>query len=298
MPYSTELLPNLFIPGAARSGTTTLHVHLNGHPEIFMSDRKEPHFLCRDDKGLGDYGRLFHGAQGYKYRGESSTGYMLLPEVIAKIQQFMPESRFIFMFRNPVDRAWSHYWHIKGGSGAEKADFREAFLRSMDEPHGFAMYNRHYHQTGLYARWLKNYLDAFGPDKVHVIVLEDLNADPPAVLQGLSAFLEVSDFDSFEIEHLNQSRIVSHPVVLRTYAAVRRFAAKTLLKPLPDRVYGQVVSGNRRFGSTLRGLLRDNEPPRIGAEDREWVAGFYRDEVERLSDLTGRSFAAWTDFSV
>jgi hypothetical protein len=273
-----------------------MHAQLNQHPDVRMSSSKEPHFLSRHDKTLDDYRRVFPDAQGYKYRGESSTGYLLQPGVITKIQQFMPDSRFILMFRNPVDRAWSHYWHIRGGSGAESAPFREAFLRSKDEPLTYAMYNRHYQQTGFYARWLQNYLDAFGPDRVHVLILEELNANTEMELHDLCSFLEIPDFASPSVGHLNRSRIARFPIVARTEARLRRLASRTVMKPLSDQTYGQLRAQSSQIRAKVRRLLGSKDPPRIGPEDREWVAGFYRAEVSRLREMTGRELAGWTDF--
>jgi hypothetical protein len=296
---SREQLPNLFIPGAARCGTTSMHSHLNTHPDVCMSAIKEPHYLCRDDKSLEDYGRLFYGANGARYRGESSTGYLLLPDVVAKIQKSMPDSKFILMFRNPVDRAWSHYWHIRGGSGAEKAGFREAFLRSQDEPHGFAMYNRHYFQTGLYTRWLQNYIDAFGEENLHIVILEELDADSAAEMHKVCGFLQIEDFAAPEVAHLNAARVSQFPIAHRVYSSLRRLAAKTVMKPVPDGAYSRIVrSSNRLYANTVAKLLSTSPPPKITLEDRRWIADFYRDEVAGLRQMTGKPLAAWKDFPV
>ncbi|HEY9134269.1 MAG TPA: hypothetical protein VIM85_00570, partial [Pseudomonadales bacterium] len=81
-------MPNLFIPGSAKSGTSSLHEYLNQHPDISMSSEKEPHFFCikRNKKEAFEYEKLFENEK--KYRGESSTGYMVfhgVPERIKKI---------------------------------------------------------------------------------------------------------------------------------------------------------------------------------------------------------------------
>ncbi|CAN5777876.1 hypothetical protein BH23CHL7_BH23CHL7_06450 [soil metagenome] len=77
-----DYLPNLFIPGAPRSGTTTLYTLLSGHPDIAMSPQKEPHILCCPDRSLDDYRLLFPDGAQRRYRGEVSTMYMVLPAVI------------------------------------------------------------------------------------------------------------------------------------------------------------------------------------------------------------------------
>jgi hypothetical protein len=291
-----QQLPNLFILGAARCGTSSLHVRLNQHPEITMSQPKEPHILAREDKRLNDYRRIFADAEGFKYRGESSVGYLLLSGVIPKLQEFMADSKFIVMVRNPVDRAWSHYWHIRGSFGAEKADFRQAFERSMTEPLVYTMHNKQYYLTGLYSRWLRHYLDAFSSEQVHLIVLEELNADPGPVLQDICDFLGVGHFDSPEMIHINQARIANRTFIFQTYAQLRRLIGRTILRPLPLSIYGHVAAGNRQVLQGLRRLQSWEEPPRITAADREWVADFYREEVRRFREMTGNSLDRWVDF--
>ena len=111
------ILPNLIIVGAAKSGTTSLHNYLNQHPDVFMCDPKEPHFLINKEIGLkripiaisdiNDYEKLFLGYSDIRYRGESSVMYLMYPEiVIPKIKSLLgEETRIIIMLRNPVDRA-------------------------------------------------------------------------------------------------------------------------------------------------------------------------------------------------
>ena len=93
-------LPNLLIVGAAKSGTTSLHEYLKQHPDIFMSNHKEPHFLINNDIGksrvhravidLQSYQNLFTEGKELKYRGESSVMYLLFPEIsIGNIKKYL-----------------------------------------------------------------------------------------------------------------------------------------------------------------------------------------------------------------
>lgn len=79
--FPDMMLPNLIVPGAAKSGTTSLHESLQEHPDIFMCRRKEPHFFSRE-ASLDDqrrYEMLFE-------RGESSTSYMVIPDAPSRSQ--------------------------------------------------------------------------------------------------------------------------------------------------------------------------------------------------------------------
>ena len=110
--------PNLFILGAAKCGTTTLHSYLIAHKEIFMSEIKELGFFVPEfsyqPKELSWYLSLFEQAENYRYIGESSTHYTKVPfydGVAERVYMFAPEARLIYIVRDPIERAISHYWH-------------------------------------------------------------------------------------------------------------------------------------------------------------------------------------------
>ena len=113
------LRPNLFIIGAMKSGTTSLHEYLDTHPQIAMSRGEGARILRRGvgaPQGRGvvpqPVGRA--GRRQHRYRGESSTHYTKLPifqGVPERLFRFNPEARLIYIMRNPFDRVVSHYWH-------------------------------------------------------------------------------------------------------------------------------------------------------------------------------------------
>ena len=112
--------PNLFIPGAAKSGTTPLHNLLNQHPEICMSKVKEPGYWKNENfqefKTIEkqNYLDLFDKSS-CKIYGDSSTAYMYHQYFIKNINNNYKDSpKFIFVLRNPIDRCVSHYWWMKG----------------------------------------------------------------------------------------------------------------------------------------------------------------------------------------
>ena len=126
-------LPNLFVPGAAKSGTSSLHEYLNQHPDIFMSNMKEPHFWTSPQKygNFEWYSSLFEESSTKKYRGESSTGYMVFDHFLDRVTKYVEAPRFIFLLRNPIDRTYSHYRWLKG-LGSEKLSFRSALEKDKD----------------------------------------------------------------------------------------------------------------------------------------------------------------------
>ena len=132
MPHS-EPHPNLFIIGAMKSGTSLIHSYLNAHPSFFMCEPKESCYFvhpaqldCPNIKKLElwkseeHYLELFQSANTVEIIGEASTLYAKLPRITGvpeRIAQFNPDARSIYVMRDPIERAISHYWHDgRGGN--------------------------------------------------------------------------------------------------------------------------------------------------------------------------------------
>src|SRR6185436_11499315 len=102
-----QKLPNFFIVGAPKAGTTSLYYYLKRHPEVFMSHIKEPNYFAYDEtvkqhlyhkeKGVGtfeEYKKLFATANGqYKAIGEASVSYLFYPSVAERIKKMVPQAR-------------------------------------------------------------------------------------------------------------------------------------------------------------------------------------------------------------
>src|SRR5204862_1223537 len=110
---SRMALPSFFVVGAAKSGTTSLHVYLDQHPDIFMSKPKEPFFFEAEyDRGPEYYyRRYFGGWNGQREVGESRHRNLYFPYIPARIHSYNPNARIIAVLRNPAERAISHWWH-------------------------------------------------------------------------------------------------------------------------------------------------------------------------------------------
>lgn len=110
-------VPDFFVIGAAKAGTTTLHAHLRRHPALFLAEPKEPDFFtdaARVREGLADYLDLFAGAGPDQLAGEMSTTYSRWPhtdDVPTLLTSVVPSPRLVYVLRHPVDRAYSHYGH-------------------------------------------------------------------------------------------------------------------------------------------------------------------------------------------
>jgi hypothetical protein len=189
--------PNLFLIGAMKSGTTTLHELLAGHPDIAMCEPKEPCYFVdpaqlktlwpemwrmghwRDEAA---YLALFPNKPGARFVGESSTDYSkrpLIDGVVERIARYSPDARFVYVMRDPIERTLSHYWHMVEHRGETRA------------PLAAIMHEAHYTDVSHYAEQLRPYIECFGRERVHALTFEALTREPQASVQAVYAWLGV-----------------------------------------------------------------------------------------------------------
>jgi len=266
-------IPNLFIVGAMKCGTTSLHNYLDQHPAISMSSVKEPSIFVRPDwqEELAGYELLIH-AQA-PVRGESSTDYTkypLYPDVPARIADVAPHAKLVYLVRDPVSRCVSHWLH-NAQRGYEKRPFDEA-LRDCDNP------QNSYVSPGRYATQLERYLEHFGLDQLLVLDQRKLLDDRRATVRRVFRFLGVDDgFASrgFDAE-LNRADWKLGPLGAR----LRRSPARAVYRRLPP-------SLKPPLGWVRRRMLSPIERPDVDPVLKAELAAVYEDELNRLERLTG-----------
>jgi hypothetical protein len=283
MHRTVRRFPNLFVPGAARSGTTTLHGYLSQHRDIYMAAGKEPHCLCRSDRSIAEYDRIFGEHRAAVYYGDASTMYMILPAVLPTIRAHSESPKFIFVLRNPVDRAWSHYWWARGRTGRESRSFRDAFACDLERtPQLPCDFNNYYFQSGLYSHWLRFYETEFGRQSMIILAFEDLVAQPVATLQGIWRFLELPDTVAIEPQQDNPTALLRFPALFRAHTALGRYGRRMLAGWLPSRLLDRLSRLHARSRSKLVSATSLGGTPSLNEEDRRWVAMQYLRDVREL----------------
>src|SRR5688572_513820 len=154
------VLPSFVIVGAMKSGTTTLGEYLTEHEEIHVPI-PEIHFfdLPRNyERGVAWYERQFEGAGTKRIVGDKTGTYSYLPEVPPRIARALPHAKLIWIFREPVARTYSNYWHAVS-RGNERLDFATAVEREPDRV-GRDVF-RGYVRRSIYVEQVRRYLDYF-----------------------------------------------------------------------------------------------------------------------------------------
>lgn len=282
-------LPDFLIIGAPRAGTTTLFNWLGQTAGIAMSRVKEPRFFsrCVGDSAFfsraiatpGEYGDLWRGARPGDLKGEASPIYLHDPGSPKAVSNMIPDAKLIASLRNPVDRAVSHYRYHELRTGRSEHSFEEAFLRGLDGAVS------DYHSTyitapGFYARNIRRWLEHFSQDQLHVVIFEEMVANPSEVLGELSDFLGVNSDSRVVLneKRMNQLRLPRNRWVT---SVMQSRAIRTSIRAM----------GLERIATSLgeRALLRPASRADLKKiAGRELAAWAYRKDVADLSRLLRR----------
>jgi hypothetical protein len=291
-------LPNLFIVGAAKSGTTSLHNYLHQHPDVFMCHPKEPHYLINQEIGINripvgitnfiEYTDLFLEGEDKKYRGESSVMYLMYPEiVIPKIKdQFGEDSKIIIMLRNPVERAYSGFQHVKRYNVMESLSFEEALEKSENRylKNDSVTPASRYLELGNYHKQVKLFLEHF--QHVHIILYEDYVKDVNMELFRVFNFLDIENrmIDTVERHMVGgwQWKNKKTKALLMSNNKL-----KSLLK---------IVLPSQTLRIFIRKKIMEytiNKTPKINENTRKYLCKYYEQDIKRLSKLIDRNLNHW-----
>ena len=292
-------LPNLLIVGAAKSGTTSLHNYLNQHPSVFMCSPKEPHFLINKEIGeqripkgvlnIEDYKFLFKEASNMKYRGESSVMYLSFPEfAIKNINKYLSkEVKIIIMLRNPVERAYSGYQHVKRYNLMESLSFEKALDQSENRYHNTSNMTpaSRYLELGMYFEQVKKFIEEF--DSVYVIIYDDYINDFSSEIDNIFKFLDVDAFKvNAEEKHMVGGWEWKNEWIKSLM--MKKTPFKTVVKfLLPFQSLRKSIMVNLQKGNT-------NKIEKINPETEKWLKEYYKSDIEKLSLLLDRDLNNWT----
>lgn len=300
---------NLFIPGAAKSGTSSLHDLLNLHPEISMSDKKEPHFWT--NKKLAEftaeetdhYLNIFDQKKAYKYYGESSTGYFYFSLYIENLNALKNHKpKFIFILRNPIDRTYSHYCYVKS-LGSEDDNFKDAVLKNhQKEPQPDdvlpELIVKNYYQYSLYGKWLQKFYNTFDKNQIKVILFEDFKENQLQTLNECFDFLNLSRLD--EISEI-KSNVTVKTKFPKIYKRLRMLTlSKNKFRDVVKHFFPKKFRRKykKKVSEVFLNFTKTNERyPKLTPEQREWLYQLFKEDVALLKKTTDIDFKKWEDFN-
>ena len=293
--------PNLFLVGAPKCGTTALYTYLGRHPDIFMSPRKELHFFGRDlDYGKArisesKYLSFFAAAGACRWRGEASVFSLFSRTAAAEIAAFSPDARIVIMLRDPVEMLHALHGENLSIEREDIPDFAQALAAEPARragqripPYCTFVRGLYYSEIARYTAQVQRYIDAFGRDRVHIILFEDFKTDPEAAFRGVLDFLQVDSTIQSGFEVVNASHALRSRRLRRLYADPPDWL-KLPLRILPLRARSRIARGIRQLNA--RPSVRAPLAPELARRFRTE----FKDEALQLGKLLGRDLRHWSD---
>ncbi|MBF0587305.1 sulfotransferase [Prosthecochloris sp. N3] len=291
-------LPDFFIVGAAKSGTTSLYYYLKNHRDVYMPKIKEPWFfsfvgerpefvspdpLPNIVSELNEYISLFEDAKNSQVIGEASPSYLYTyNKSISSIKKVYGDKckdiKVIIILRNPVDRAFSQYSMFRRDGNEPEKNFEKAFLKSKErvcDRKWNIFYD--YMGFGMYSEQVKTYKKEFKDIKIYMY--DELVNEKERVLKDICKFLSINYYkDAKKLNHHNVSGVpnnyFSYPIY---YLMYRDNPIKKMLKKvLSDDVRVKVRC------DVSRKILKKNT---LNNNVRERVNNFYREDMKKLEEV-------------
>ena len=295
--------PDFFIVGAPKCGTSSMHQYLAQHPQIFMPTVKDVPFFGSDLEhtipkaatNQEEYLSWFASAPTGARVGDSATQYMQSVRAASEIAKWRPDASIIVMLRDPVDLMFSLHSHNIWMTEENILDFESALAAEPDRRRGRRRIPEScnipatlwYRDVAALGDQLARYLEVFGRDRVHVILLDELRQDARTAVDHTLEFLGLSTDVELALEVINSRRA---PRSLRIQAFLqqppptleRAFHAVT-----PSVLHERVLPFLNQFNETRRRGEQMNTDlrARLGAE--------LRPQVDRLEELLGRDLSDW-----
>jgi len=301
----TQRVPDFFIVGQPKSGTTALYEVLRRHPQIFMPEIKEPNYFARElaDKPppadlpttLDHYLSLFAPAQSGELTGEASIFYLWSRTAARNIACVRPDARIIVILREPASFLCSLHLQLINVGIETESDLRSALALEEERRNG-----RHLPEDGYwpqlllysehmrYMDQLRRYQDAFSTDRLLVLIYDDYRRDNPAILRKILRFLDLDDTVSLATNDVNQSTRVRARSVNDALNAVSegRGTGSAMLKAAIGTVTTQRV--RRAAQDVVRRYVVYGKPKRPEPDLMVKLRRRYKPEVDALTEYLGR----------
>ena len=314
----SQPLPNFFIVGTGKAGTTSLHSYLRQHPQIYMSPVKEPGYFATEIRAANlsgplrrhlavqslalpkilndgapfnpygwlagdwqDYERLFQGVNGEKAIGEATAAYLWSATAAANIRARLPEARIIMILRDPAERAFSQYLH-QLSVGLTGATFRQHLEQCARAGRKKLSHLYPFLEIGLYCDQVKRFLDLFPREHIRIYWYEEAWRQPASLLADVFRFLDVDH--TFQPD-LSRKRLERRaPRIVGPHHFLKKFGLWYPLKALVP----------ARLRAPLRQLaFRPGRSLAMDPNDRRYLIDYYRDDIQRLAALLDRDLSAW-----
>lgn len=292
--------PNLFIVGAPKCGTTSLHFYLNQHPDVFLCEPKEPNYyntdLIRTNRiKKQDYFELYNDTNA-KYIGEATPLYLMSKDAPLNIKKDSPNAKIIIAIRKPSDLLFSAYYQNKYNLIEEASSFEEAIndeenrIKNLKdtktgEPIDRLIYSRFVHFTVQISR----YFETFGRENVHVIIFDELKRNTEIEVRKVLDFLSIDNKAEINFSIQNVHKTNKSQLIAKNLHSPPSFLRKLVRLVVPISLTNKIY----RYVKKVNTDTKQKNKPKISPEIEKILIEKYKPEVENIEKLLGIDLSSW-----
>ena len=300
-------IPDFFVVGHPKCGTTALHQMLKLHPRIYMPDRKEPWFFAEElhestpprpegtPRTLEQYAEWFTGAEPGQLVGEATAYYLWSKGAAANIARVNPDARIIAILREPASFLRSLHLQLLEQYTEVETDLGRALELEQRRREGRAIPRYIYFPRMLlysefvrYVEQLERVYAVFPAEQVKVLIYDDFRADNAATVREIHRFLGVEDTQPVHSVHANptvrpRSQLLNELVHA---VGVGRGPLSRAVKEIVKVVTPDDARRRAFYSLKRRAVFVAAEPPDPQLLSR--IRERYRGEVVAISEYLGR----------
>ncbi|WP_161626670.1 sulfotransferase family protein [Desulfatiglans anilini] len=288
-------LPNFFIIGAPKSGTTALSEYLKLHPEVFFSTPKELHFFNDDfshrhTQSLNQYISYFSTAnENHKAIGEGSVFYLSSNTAVQNILNLIPNAKFIILLRNPIEASYAWHWQAIYSFGEQLYDFENAWRAQPERLIGKKIdpYNRvrealQYGMLFKYGEHLQKILPIVSPQNLKIILFENFKSNTDQTYQDVLAFLHLSPYHLDNYNIFNSSKHFQYKYVEQFLRICSRCRQRMHIR----KSYG-VITKLKKWNTKYA-----KRPP-LSDKFKIELINYFSSDLQKASELIRRDLTGW-----
>jgi hypothetical protein len=279
-PRSIGRKPDFLVIGAQKSGTSSVAATLGNMTGFYVTPKKELHYFDRfdpliDRDSWDRYLQEFVNAPDESLAGEASPIYLPSKAAPNRIFSALPNVRLVAILRNPVDRAYSSFWHARRfGIVSRSCTFSDFIER---DTHDFGAKWTNVIGLGCYSTQITRFLRRFPREQMHVALFDDLVDNPSAAMSAIARHINPSYSSTLEatFPHVNRAHTWRFPRLSRR-----------VLNPRGEQI--------RNFSVYMRLVTRHREViPPMDARDRMMLTEIFRPWNRQLEDILDQSLSQW-----
>jgi hypothetical protein len=274
---SDNPLPDFIHAGTTKAASSWLYNALSEHPEVSMAKVSDLNFFNVSYHRQQEwYAKKFDDQNDEKVVGEVSPGYLQHPWTAERIAETVPDAKILFCLRNPVDRAYSHWWHSYSNKYVTY-EFEEIFEK-------YAPYH-HWVMPGFYDHHLSRFYEEFPEDQIEVFLFDDLVEDDEEFLREYFSAIGVDS--DFRPSVLDTKENTADATGNYTYVRVRNW--------IRENAPSKVKNTLKIFWDPVRGVVESADEYNEGMDEdiQRQLERVYQGDITNLSSRIGRDLSHW-----